>query len=126
MRRFWVAAGILLALLVAALGNAWYVEKFTGGLAQQLEQARELAAEENWEQARKLSQQVLKDWEDHQFYLHVFMRHSDTDQIFRTFQALEEYLKLEEPDQYTAANADLVTQLELLGEMEQLSWMNIL
>ncbi len=37
-----------------------------------------------------------------------------------------EYLRLEEPDQYNAANADLITQLELLAEMEQPSVVNVL
>ena len=53
------------------------------------------------------------------------MRHSDTDQILCSFRALEQYLTLEEPDQYTAANAELITQLELLAEMEQPSLVNI-
>lgn len=37
-----------------------------------------------------------------------------------------QYLDLEELDQYAAANADLVAQLELLSEMEQPSLVNIL
>ena len=54
------------------------------------------------------------------------MRHSDTDQILRSFQAVLEYLPLQEPDQYNAANADLIAQLELLAEMEQVSVANVL
>ena len=34
--------------------------------------------------------------------------------------------QLEELDQYVAANADLIAQLELLSEMEQPSLVNIL
>ena len=58
--------------------------------------------------------------------MHVFLRHSDTDQILRTFRQVIQYLDLEELDQYVAANADLVAQLELLSEMEQPSLVNIL
>ena len=54
------------------------------------------------------------------------MRHSDTDQILRGFRTVMEYLRLQEPDQYNAANADLITQLELLAEMEQPSVVNVL
>ena len=50
----------------------------------------------------------------------------DTDQILRTFRQVIQYLELEELDQYAAANADLVAQLELLSEMEQPSLVNIL
>ena len=125
MKRFWAAITILAVLLGATLWNAWYAEQLTGGLAQQLEQAQELAAQGDWEGASELSRRAFQRWQDHQTYLHVLMRHSDTDQILCSFRALEQYLTLEEPDQYTAANAELITQLELLAEMEQPSLVNI-
>ena len=89
-------------------------------------QAQALAGEGDWEEASRLSREAFQLWQDHEFYLHVLMRHSDTDGILRAFRALEQYLALEESDQYTAANADLIAQLELLSEMEQPSWENIL
>ena len=54
------------------------------------------------------------------------MRHSDTDQILRSFQCVLQYLDIPELDQYTAANADLVSQIRLLAEMEQASLVNVL
>ena len=95
-------------------------------LDKQLEQAQELAARGDWEGAARLSRESFGLWQAHDAYLHVMMRHSDTDQILRGFRAVEQYLVLEEPDQYTAANAELICQLELLSEMEQPSLVNIL
>lgn len=95
-------------------------------MAGQLEQAQELAARGDWEGAARLSRESFGLWQAHDAYLHVMMRHSDTDQILRGFRAVEQYLVLEEPDQYTAANAELICQLELLSEMEQPSLVNIL
>ena len=57
---------------------------------------------------------------------HSLLRHSDTDQILLSFRGVEEYLKLEETNQYVAANAQLITQLELMADMEQPSLGNIL
>ena len=111
MKRLWSAAALLLVLLGGALWNAWYADRLSGRMAGQLEQAQELADR--------------GDWEAHDAYLHVMMRHSDTDQILRGFRALDQYLALEESDQYTAANAELICQLELLSEMEQPSLVNI-
>ena len=54
------------------------------------------------------------------------MRHSDTDQILRAFRSVLQYLEIQEMDQYTAANADLITQLELLSETEQAALVNVL
>ena len=125
MKRLWAAAAILAVLLGGTLWNAWYAERLTGGMIQQLKQAQERTAQGDWEGAAKLSEQAFQSWQDHEAYLHILMRHSDTDEILSSFRALEQYLALEETDQYTAANAELMTQLELLAEMEQPSLVNI-
>ena len=77
-------------------------------------------------EALELTGQVYDQWQERHFYLHATMRHSDTDQILRGFRTVLEYLRLQEADQYNAANADLVTQLELLAEMEQPTLVNVL
>ena len=126
MRRLWIAAGLLVLLLGASLVNAWYIQDLTGGMGERLRQAQDCAAREDWERAEALTRQVYEDWQSHHFYLHCVMRHGDTDQILRGFRGVLEYLPLREPDQYNAANADLIAQLELLAEMEQVSVANVL
>lgn len=126
MKRFWMAVLLLTVLVALCLGNAWYSLTLTRQLAQQLTQAQSLVEQDQWEPARSLTQQVYDSWNNRHFYLHVFLRHSDTDQILRTFRQVIQYLELEELDQYVAANADLIAQLELLSEMEQPSLVNIL
>ena len=111
MKRLWIAAALLVLLLGASLANGWYAEKITGAMRESLDQAQHLAYE---------------DWLNRHFYFHTTMRHSDTDQVLRGFRSVLEYLRLQEPDQYNAANADLMAQLELLAEMEQPSVANVL
>lgn len=126
MKRLWIAVGLLALLLGASLVNAWYAQALTGGMGERLRQAQDCARREDWTRAEELTRQVYADWQDHHLYLHCVMRHSDTDQILRSFHAVLEYLPLQEPDQYNAANADLIAQLELLAEMEQVSLANVL
>ena len=126
MKRLWIAAALLAFLLGASLANAWYSQSLTGDMTDRLRQAQSLAEGENWDQAEALTRQAFAGWQEHHLYLHCVMRHSDTDQILRSFQAVLEYLPLQEPDQYNAANADLIAQLELLAEMEQASVVNVL
>ena len=126
MRRLWISVGILLFLLGGSLFNAWYAKELTGGMEQRLRLAQQLTEQDQWEQALVLTQEVYDQWESRHFYLHATMRHSDTDQILRGFRTVMEYLRLQGPDQYNAANADLITQLELLAEMEQPSVVNVL
>lgn len=125
MRRLWIAAGLLLALLGLTIVNGWYAGTLTGGMEEQLRRAQTQAERGDWAQAEELTRQAYGDWQKHHFYFHTTMRHSDTDQILRTFRSVQEYLKLQEPDQYNAANADLITQLELLAEMEQPAAANV-
>ena len=95
-------------------------------MREQLRQAQRLAEEEDWGRAEAVTRQVYEDWQNRHFYFHTTMRHSDTDQVLRGFRTVLEYVRLQEPDQYNAANADLITQLELLAEMEQPSVANVL
>ena len=126
MKRLYIAAGLLLVLLGASLTNAWYAQSLTGGMTDQLRRAQSLTEQDDWAQAEAVTRQVYEDWQSHRFYFHTLMRHSDTDQVLRGFRSVLEYVRLQEPDQYNAANADLMAQLELLAEMEQPSVANVL
>ena len=125
MKRLYIAAGLLGLLLAASLTNAWYAQKVTGEMGERLRQAQTLAEQENWSRAESLTRQVYEDWQGRHFYFHTLMRHSDTDQVLRAFRQVLEYIRLQEPDQYNAANADLMAQLELLAEMEQAAVVNV-
>ena len=126
MKRLWTAAALLVVLLAATLTNAWYSLSLTQRLSEPLKQAHQLARQQQWEQARDLTRQAYDSWNAHHTYLHCVLRHSDTDQILRSFRSVMQYLELEEMDQYAAANADLISQLELLSEMEQATLVNVL
>ena len=126
MRRFWAAAALLALLLAGSLANAWYARTLTGDMGARLDRAQALAGAGDWAGAAELTGQVRADWEAHRLYFHVVARHSDADGIAKGFRAVGEYLELEEPDQYNAANADLIAQLGLIAEMEQPSWINVL
>ena len=126
MKRLYIAAGLLVLLLGASLVNARYAQSLTGAMGERLSQAQLCAEQENWARAQAITRQVYEDWQSHHFYFHTVMRHGDTDQILRAFRTVLEYLKLQEPDQYNAANADLMAQLELLAEMEQATVVNVL
>ena len=91
MKRLWAASALLAVLLGAALVNAWYSRSFTEKMAQELEQACQMARDDDWEGARRLTWAVYQDWQGKHFYLHTVMRHGDTDQILRSFQGVLQY-----------------------------------
>ena len=126
MKRLWAAVGILAALLAAALGTGWWVDGLTADYVSRLEQAQAMSERGDWERAAQVTGGVYRNWQERSFWLHALLRHSDTDQVLLLFRSVEEYLKLEEMDQYAAANAQLIAQLELLAEMEDPSLENVL
>lgn len=126
MKRLWIAALLLAALAAGSLCNAWCAQNLSDQLTEPLRHAQELAHQSDWEQAKTLTQNAYDHWERKHFYLHTVMRHSDTDQILLGFRTVLQYLDLREMDEYAAANADLITHLELLAEMEQATLVNVL
>ena len=116
MKRLWIAALLLAALFGATLCNNLYLRGFTGALNTLLEQA----------EARVLTEQALTQWQSRDSYLHILLRHSDTDQIYTGFQEVLEFLTCQEAGEYSAANARLMTQISLLYEAEQFTLKNVL
>ena len=126
MKRLWIPAALLLVLLAVSLVNARHIQSLSHHWIYQLEQSQRFVSAGLWEQARQLTAQTYRDWNDHHTYLHSTLRHQDTDEILRGFRMVLRYLDIQEVDQYTAANADLMALLELLAEMEQPSLVNVL
>ena len=126
MKRLWIAVSILCVIFAATLFNSWYLGKLIGEYTLRLSTAQDMTNREAWSSATQLTEQVIQDWQTHDFYFHVMLPHRDIDEIHLAFCEVQEYLQLEETDQYTAANAKLVAQLELLAEMDQLTIKNIL
>ena len=126
MKRFWFALALMAVLCAAGLANGLYAQSLSDSLINRLDEAQDLARLSQWNKASQLTVQAYDEWQKHHFYLHTSMRHSDTDEILRAFRSVLEYLEIRELDQYTAANADLVAQIQLLAEMEQASVVNIL
>jgi hypothetical protein len=102
------------------------MDKMAGEITRGLTAAEELALRGSWEQAQEITRQCFEAWNDHHTYLHIVSRHSDTDEILTSFRAVLQYLELEEIDQYAAENRELVTHIDLLAEMEQPDWLNVL
>ena len=125
MKRLWIALALLAALLWGTLLHTRSLEGFTRELTAGLEQAQDLAASDRWEEARAVTQKALETWRGRDVYLHVLLRHGDTDAIYAGFQEVLALLDSGEYGEYAAANARLLTQIKLLSEAEQLTWKNV-
>ena len=126
MKRIWIAAAILAATLAATLAHSFYLAAFTTDLTYLLESAEACAEAGEWGRAEELTQIARDKWDRKDIYLHVALRHSETDGIYTSFREVDEFLQCREGGEYSAANARLIAGLELLSEAEQLTLKNVL
>lgn len=126
MSRCYVAIFTLVLIFACSTATSHWSTTLTQSYSAQLEQAQTLSREENWEEAGNITQAVYDHWNSQSFWLYVLLRHSDIDKISLCFQTVCQYLEQQDVEPYVANNAQLITQLQLLSEMEQLSWENIL
>ena len=125
MKRLWIALVLLTALLAGTLLHTRSLDRFTRELTSQLKLAQSMAADGRWGEADALTEEALHTWRDRDVYLHVLLRHGDTDAIYAGFQEVLALLGSREWGEYAAANARLVTQIALLSEAEQLTLKNV-
>lgn len=125
MKRLWFAAALLAAVLAVTLWNARHLEGLTSYLSQDLEKARQLTTQERWDQAEQLVEDARNRWLSHGTYLHVTLRHGDTDQIQLDFEEVLRLLQTRETGEYAAASSQLMGRLSLLSEAEQLTLENL-
>lgn len=126
MFRFYSACTSLVLILLCCFATANWVGDKTAEYIEKLETAQTLSSEQNWEDARSLTQEVYEQWISQSFLLHILLQHQDLDEILLCFQSVSQYLEKEDEEPYTANNAQLITHLKLLAEMEQLTLQNIL
>lgn len=126
MKRLWIAAALLAAVFTATLINSHYLGSLSSELSDLLTLAEQRAEDGDWEQADRLTKEALEIWNGHDLYLYTTLRHSDTDLVFTGFREVQEFINCQEGGEYSAANAKLIAQIELLWEMEQFSLKNLL
>ena len=119
MKRGWLAAVLLVGMVALASWHVVTLGDLTGELGEFLAQAEKLAEQGDWEGANRLTQKAADRWDSKHFYLHATLEHDVTDQIATSFAETLEFIQCQEAGEYSAANARLMEQLELLGEMEK-------
>ena len=127
MRRLIISCAALVALFCVTLYNTHNLNNYTQELTELLTQAEDCASQGDWDGAAKKTERALERWNDRNTYLHMTLQHRDTDDILLQFQEVRQLIAHQEDGgEYAAANAQLITRIELLYEMEQFSLANLL
>ena len=128
MKRLYLSIGLIVLLAVLSGLHIWQLNRVTGQLTDLLTQAQELVEQEDWEGAARLTRQAKERWMEWESYLHITLRHADTDAIQVSMDEALAFLEGGErqPSEYAAVNARLLTQLGLLVEAELPTITNLL
>jgi len=128
MRRLYLSVGLILLMALMSGLHIWHLERFTGQLTDLLTQAQEQVDREDWAEAARLTRQAQERWIGHERYLHITLRHTDTDAIQISMDEALAFLEGDEkqPAEYAAVNARLLAQIGLLVEAELPTLTNIL
>lgn len=118
--------GLLLAMILAAVWNSHAIETKTDAWGARLQMAGQLAGQGNWSAAEDTLQAAHADWSAHQIWLRTTIRHDGIDSAEKLYRRAMSFAKTQEPDEFQAEIAELLTDLSLLAEAERLSLRNIL
>ena len=128
MKRLYLSVGLIALLAVLSGLHIWHLNRVTSQLTDLLTQAQELVEREDWEGAARLTRQAKERWLECEGYLHITLRHADTDAIQVSMDEALAFLEggEKQPAEYAAVNARLLTQLGLLAEAELPTITNLL
>ena len=126
MYRLWSSVAVLAALLFATLFNTVYLRNFTESLVSTLQQAQENVSVEDRDTAIQKTREAMKLWNSHEGYLHITLNHGEIDDVLLSFHEVEQLLiSRETGGEYYSANAQLITRIQLLYEMEAFTLKNL-
>ena len=118
MKRAWIAGSVLILLCALSIWSGLSLGRFTEDITASLEQAQSMAVKDNWQEAARVTSNAERRFRERSFYLHA---------VETSFREVEQLLAYgDRLGEYAAANAVLISRLELLSESEHFALRNIL
>ena len=120
MRSFIAACSLFLLLAAVSIGNGLYIERFTASLLTPLEEIRQHALQQRWQECRQPLEELEQLWEERQLYLQVIVEHDEIERTEDLLASLQAFLSQQELPESLAELAQLQHQLQLLSDLQQL------
>ena len=126
MKREWIAGGLLILLLAAALGNIVYLDRLIESIEADLIEAQALADSGSFSEAEDAAERALSRWLNANAYTHIFIRHPEIDSTSDAFYELIGLLAEENAEGCPSAFEKLLYHLNCIDEMEHIRLGSIL
>ena len=126
MKRLWLGAGILIALLAVSLWIMADAESRSERVCDSLGQVMEAARDEDWAAVEQGTADTQKLWEESWDGWAALSDHTILDEIDAGFARLEVYGRDRHETDFAAECAALIRRIEALGEGHRLNWRNLM
>ena len=126
MKRFWLGAALLFLLLGLGFFSAGATSHICEPLGQQLEQGAQLAQQQQWQQALKLSRQAQQRWEQNHKAVAAVSSHEPMEEVDALFEALEIFARQRDALRFAEYCARIASLTEAIAEAQSATWWNIL
>ena len=126
MKRSWIGAVLLAALLLGSLLVTKAMVTSHETVETQLLQAADLVSAGDWNQAEIRFQQAAADWNRKAHMRGCFADHGPVEQIDAAFAALAAYARGRDTLTFSATCRSLARQVAAVGEAHKPVWWNLL
>lgn len=119
MRKTLSGAALLLILLCAAIFNSHYQKRFLGDMLDEAADAEKLVYSGNVEAGLETLYSLLNRWDAWEEYSHVFIRHTDVEEVSSSFYELLSDLCENDTGSARGSFLSLRHSIESIIKMEQ-------
>ena len=118
MKHILIACIVFALCLAVGLFSLFYVRASGEQTNVFLEHSIRQAEAENYPGAADSLRQAKQIWEGRETVLGIFLHHEEVDEMLALFAQLEQFIRLEDLDDYLAACHELTARLEHVRRME--------
>ncbi len=126
MKRIWIAAIVLSAIISCCILETVFVDKIIDNLHGQLNEAETIAKTSELNNTLELVNNTYDDWIKSKDVFALFVSHGTLEEINQSFVVLISYAENDEFSDFLAENSKIVSMLDQLKDTEFLTIKNIL
>ena len=116
MKRVWIGGALLAVQLTVGVLAGWVMDRGLCPGAEKLKHAGALAAENRWEAAEELLEDVEEDWEDRRWLVTALYDHEIVDDMDAGLAQLEVYCAVRDQVSFCALCHALAENMEAAGK----------
>ncbi|MBQ7817304.1 MAG: DUF4363 family protein [Oscillospiraceae bacterium] len=126
MRRLWIGVGFLIVMLVVGIALTVLFDRIHTPLAEDLQQASQLALAEDWEKATALAQQARADWKQYREFIAAVADHEPLEKMEYLLDQLDVYAEARREADFSAVCVELAALADAMLESQSITWWNFL